>query len=217
MKASIMRHSRLFGESSTITIGVTSKPMEKPIIPTLAFKTAKSWNSWLAKNHAKPLGIWLRFFKKDSGEKSITYAEALQEALCYGWIDGQANKGDEKSWIQKFTPRRKNSMWSKRNIGYVEQLIKDGKMKPAGLKEFEDAKAGGRHKTAYDSPSNMEIPSDFLKELSKNKKAKAFFDTLNKSNTYAIAWRLQTAKKPETRERRMEVILKMMKEGKKFH
>jgi uncharacterized protein YdeI (YjbR/CyaY-like superfamily) len=194
-----------------------NKLSKKPELPTLPFKTAKSWSGWLSKNHTKPDGIWLRFYKKDSGEKSITYAEALQEALCYGWIDGQANKGDEKSWIQKFCPRRKNSMWSKRNILYVYALNKDGRINAAGLKEFEDAKADGRHKTAYDSPSNMEIPVDFLKALSKNKKAKAFFDTLNKSNTYAIAWRLQTAKKPETRERRMKVILQMMKVGKKFH
>lgn len=191
--------------------------MSKPELPILAFKTPKAWNNWLAKNHAEPNGIWLQFFKKASGEKSITYLEALHEALCYGWIDGQAKPLDDKSWIQRFTPRRKRSIWSKRNIGFVEQLQKEGRMKPSGLKEFETAKADGRHQNAYDSPSKMEVPDDFLKALGKNKKAKAFFDSLNKSNTYAIAWRLQTAKKPKTREKRLKLILEMMKTRKKFH
>lgn len=191
--------------------------MAKVEAPVLAFKTPKAWNKWLAKNHADPTGIWLRFFKKASAEKSITYLEALQEGLCYGWIDGQTNKYDEKSWIQRFTPRRKRSIWSKRNIGFAEQLIKVGRMMPSGLREFENAKADGRHSSAYDPPSKMEIPADFLKALSKNKKAKAFFESLNKANTYAITWRLQTAKKPETRDKRMKLILQMMKARKKFH
>lgn len=193
------------------------KTVKKVASPTLSFKTPKSWNTWLSKHFHDEDGIWLRFFKKDSGEKSITYAEALEEALCYGWIDGQAKKYDDKSWVQRFTPRRKRSIWSKRNIGIAEKLMQEGRMKPSGQKEFETAKADGRHKNAYDSPRNMEVPTDFLKELGKNKKAKTFFESLNKSNTYAIAWRLQTAKKPETRERRMKQLLQMMKDGKKFH
>ncbi|CAN5316300.1 YdeI/OmpD-associated family protein [soil metagenome] len=183
----------------------------------LSFKTAKAFEKWLAKNHAMTDGIWIKFFKKDSGEKTLTYKEALDEALCYGWIDGQANKYDDASWIQKFTPRRTRSIWSKRNTEYIERLTKLGKIKQAGLAEVERAKADGRWEKAYDKPSDMTIPGDFLKKLSKDKKAKSFFESLNKTNKYAITWRLQTAKKPETREKRMNLILEMLSKGEKFH
>ncbi len=192
----------------------SKSPEDYQIIP---FKTPKDFEKWLAKNHNRSTGIWLNFFKKDSGVKSINYKEALDEALCYGWIDGQAKSYDEKSWLQKFTPRRKKSIWSKRNTENIERLTKAGKMKPAGLKEVEAAKADGRWQKAYDSPGNMKIPDDFLKLLNKNNKAKKFFDTLNKTNLYAIAWRLQTAKKPETKERRMKLIIEMLSKGEKFH
>lgn len=191
--------------------------MKKVDLPMSSFKSPKNWSSWLAKNHAKSSGIWLRLFKKDSGVASVTYAEALDEALCYGWIDGQLDKYDEKSWLRKFTPRRPTSVWSKRNIEHVNRLIRAGKMKPVGLKEVEAAKADGRWGRAYDSPGAMQVPKDFLKELSKDQIAQAFFETLNKANTYAIAWRLQTAKKPETRAKRMQAILEMLKRGEKFH
>jgi uncharacterized protein YdeI (YjbR/CyaY-like superfamily) len=183
----------------------------------LAFASAKEWRKWLAANHATSDGIWLRYYKKDSGEKTVTYAEALEEALCYGWIDGQADKYDAASYIQKFTPRRPRSIWSKINTEKAERLITEGKMKKAGMQQVELAKADGRWQRAYDSPTNMKVPEDFLQQLAKNKKAKAFFDGLNKTNLYAIAWRLQTAKKPETREKRLKEIIEMMKEGKKFH
>jgi uncharacterized protein YdeI (YjbR/CyaY-like superfamily) len=127
------------------------------------------------------------------------------------------NKYDAESYIQKFTPRRAKSTWSKRNTAIVERLLQEGKMETAGMQQVELAKADGRWQQAYDSPRNMKVPEDFLEQLSKNKKAKAFFDALNKANQYAIAWRLQTAKKPETREKRLKEILKMMREGKKFH
>jgi uncharacterized protein YdeI (YjbR/CyaY-like superfamily) len=177
----------------------------------------KDWEAWLKVNHSKVPGVWLRLQKKDSPEKSPTYAEALDVALCYGWIDGQKNRYDEISWIQKFTPRRSRSIWSKRNIEHVERLIKARKMRAAGLAEVEAAKKDGRWKVAYDSPSKTTISADFLKSLRKNKKAEAFFKTLNKTNLFAIAYRLQTAKKPETREKRMKVILEMLAQGKKFH
>ena len=183
----------------------------------VSFASSKEWRKWIAENHAKSNGVWLRFFKKDSGEKTVTYSEALEEALCYGWIDGQANKYDAKSYIQKFTPRRPKSIWSKRNTEKAERLIQEGKMKKAGMQQVELAKADGRWQQAYDSPKNMKVPEDFLQQLSKNKKAKTFFDGLNKANLYAIAWRLQTAKKPETREKRLKEILVMMSEEKKFH
>lgn len=169
-----------------------------------AFASAKEWEQWLAKNHASSRGVWLRFFKKDSGVASVTHAEALDEALCYGWIDGQLKKYDETSWLRKFTPRRPKSIWSKRNRALVERLTKAGKIRPPGLKEVNAAKADGRWDKAYDFPSKMTMPEDFLKALSKNNKARIFFETLNKANTYAIAWRLQTAKKPETREKRYQ-------------
>jgi len=189
----------------------------KNSLKILSFPSAKKWKEWLEKNHAKSMGIWLRFFKKDSGVASVTYDEALDEALCYGWIDGLLQKYDEKSWLRKFTPRRPKSMWSKRNIKHVQRLLKAGRIQSAGKKEMEAAKADGRWKNAYDSSGTMKIPADFLAGLSKNKKAKAFFETLNRANTYAIAWRLQTAKKPETRSRRMQAILDMLAQGKKLH
>ena len=149
--------------------------------------------------------------------KSITYAEALDEALCFGWIDGQLKTCDTKSWLQKFTPRRSKSIWSKRNREHVARLIKEKRMTAAGLKEIELAKKDGRWEGAYDSPKNMQVPADFLRELKKDKNAYAFFQTLNKANTSAIAWRLQTAKKPETREKRMQAVLQMLGQGKKLH
>jgi uncharacterized protein YdeI (YjbR/CyaY-like superfamily) len=185
--------------------------------PIICFKSSAAWEAWLAKHHAKSKGIWVRFFKKGSGVASVSHDEALEEALCYGWIDGQLKKYDDKSWLQKFTPRRTKSLWSKKNTEHVERLIQAGKMKPAGLKEAELAKAGGRWTKAYDSPSAMQVPEDFLRRLATNKKAEAFFQTLNRANTYAIAWRLQTAKKPETREKRMNAILQMLAKNEKFH
>lgn len=190
--------------------------MNDKSIQIISFDSSKKWEGWLAKNHSASDEIWLQIFKKDSGKKTISYDEALDGALCYGWIDGQKNKYDEKSWLQKFTPRRTKSVWSKRNREHIARLIKEGRMKSAGLKQVEAAKKDGRWDAAYDSPKNMAIPKDFIEALSKNKKAKTFFDTLNKANLYAIAWRLQTAKKPETREKRMKAILLMMKEGKRF-
>jgi uncharacterized protein YdeI (YjbR/CyaY-like superfamily) len=183
----------------------------------LSFKMAKEWEAWLKQNHARSTGVWLRIQKKGSAQKPLTYAEALDVALCFGWIDGQKNRHDESSWLQKFTPRRPRSGWSKKNTEHAERLLRAGKMKSAGLAEIEAAKKDGRWKEAYDSPSNASIPEDFLKALRKNKKAEAFFKTLNKTNVFSITYRLQTAKTPETRERRMNAILKMMENGEKFH
>ncbi|MEJ5994569.1 YdeI/OmpD-associated family protein [Pedobacter sp. Du54] len=185
--------------------------------PIESFASASAWGKWLAINHGKSDGIWLRIFKKGSGEKTVSYAEALDEALCYGWIDGQKNKFDSNSWIQKFTPRRVRSIWSKRNIEHVERLMDEKRMKAAGMKAFEDAQKDGRIGAAYDSPSNSKVPDDFLKLLENNNQAKAFFESLNKTNRYAITWRLQTAKKAETRTKRMNIIMQMLTKGEKFH
>ena len=181
------------------------------------FKSSADFRQWLEKNQAGSTGIWLRFFKKASGEESLTYAQALDQALCYGWIDGQKKPFDQQSWLQRFTPRRPKSAWSKINTEHVVRLTKDGVMMAAGLKAVAAAKADGRWQAAYASQRNAGPPEDFLKELSKNKKAMAFFETLNKANVYAIVYRLATAKKPETRAKRMKTILAMMAQGKKFH
>jgi len=183
----------------------------------IAFASAKQWELWLAKNHAQAEGVWIRFFKKGANVASVSYDEALIVALCYGWIDGQIKGQDERCYIHKFTPRRAKSIWSRRNCELVERLIAEGKMKPAGLKAIEAAKADGRWERAYDSPGKMTLPDDFLKAVSKNKKAAKFLAGLNRANLYAIAWRLQTAKKPETRAKRMKAIIEMLAKGKKFH
>jgi len=183
----------------------------------LEFQSAAEFRKWLAANHRESEGIWLRIFKKGSGEASITYAEALDEAICFGWIDGQKLKHDDRSWLQRFTRRRPKSGWSKNNTQHAERLMRAGRMQPAGKAEVDAAKKDGRWKAAYDSPGNARIPEDLLQALKRNKKAKVFFDSLNRANLYAISYRLQTAKKPETRQRRMKLILEMLARGEKFH
>ena len=185
-------------------------------IPTIEFQTAEAFETWLEKNHDNSNGFWLKIFKKNSGIKTISYAEALDVALCYGWIDGQKQAFDEQAWLQKFCARAPKSIWSKINIGHVDRLINEGRMKPAGLDAVEKAKTNGNWEKAYDSSSTMTIPEDFLKELSKNKAAEAFFMGLNKSNLFSIGFRLQTAKKQETRDKRMKEIIEMLAKGEKF-
>lgn len=183
-----------------------------------SIKTPQQWRSWLTKNHAKyPDGIRLRFFKKATGKQTLSYAQALDEALCFGWIDTRSNSESDDTWVQIFTPRRPKSMWSKTNRDHVARLIKAKKMRAPGLKAVESAKKDGRWDNAYDSSANMQIPADFMRALKKDKVGFAFFKTLNKTNLYAIGYRLQTAKKSETRTKRMQLILRMLAEGKKFH
>jgi uncharacterized protein YdeI (YjbR/CyaY-like superfamily) len=186
-------------------------------VPVFLFRTQIEWEEWLGKNYDKFPAIWLKFAKKNAGETSINYAEALQVALCYGWIDGLINKYDNKYYLTRFSPRKPNSVWSKTNRESIEKLIAEGKVHPSGMNVIEAAKANGRWHTAYDSSKTMQIPEDFLQELAKDKKAEEFFKTLNRANTYAIAWRLQTAKKPETREKRKKQLVEMMKKGEKLH
>ena len=183
----------------------------------MSFTTTKEFRAWLAKNHKLSEGILVRIYKKESSVETVTYAEALDQALCFGWIDGQKNAYDTKSWLQKFTPRRPKGGWSKNNTQHVERLIKSGDMTAAGLKEVKAAKEDGRWKAAYESSSTAKIPDDFLKALASNKSAEAFFKTLNKTNLYSIAYRLQTAKKPETRQKRMRDIVEKLARGEKFH
>lgn len=183
----------------------------------LSFASASLWEEWLLSHHTEQDGVWLKLAKKASGVASVTYAEALEVALCYGWIDGQKKSYDGSYFLQKFTPRRPNSLWSKINISKVTELIAAGRMQPAGLAEIEAAKQDGRWEAAYDSAKNMVIPEDLLQALEENKPAQAFFNTLNQANVYAITWRLQTAKKVETRQKRLAAVIAMLEKGEKFH
>lgn len=190
---------------------------QKNDLQTVSFNSTVEFENWLELNIINTKGIWVRFFKKKSGITTITYDEALDIALCYGWIDGQVKKYDENSYLQKFTPRRQKSMWSKRNVDHITRLETEGRMKPTGKIEVEKAKKDGRWERAYDSPGKMAVPDDFIEFLSKNKKAFDFFESLNKTNKYSIGWRLQTSKTPETREKRIREIIDMMDKGEKFH
>jgi uncharacterized protein YdeI (YjbR/CyaY-like superfamily) len=181
------------------------------------FKTREAFAAWLEKNHRLSDGFLLRIAKKGAGVKSITYPEAVETALCYGWIDGQKLPESETAWLQRFTPRRKRSPWSKINREKALALIANGQMKSAGLDEVERAKSDGRWESAYDPQSGATIPPEFRKELDRNPKAKAFFKTLSKANSYAIIWRIQTAKRPETRERRIRTYMEMLEKGETLH
>lgn len=188
----------------------------KPELPTLTFASQSKFADWLAKNHDKSTGVWMKLAKKDSGIKSVTYIEAVDVALCYGWIDGQSKKFDEKYYLHKFTPRRPKSIWSKINVEKVERLIKSGEMKPAGLKAIEAAKADGRWANAYDGQKNMAVPEDFQKALDKNKKAKAVFESLKSSERYSFLFQIHNAKKIETRERRIKQFVEMLEKDENF-
>ncbi len=182
-----------------------------------AVQGPKAWEAWLDKNHATSSGVWLKLAKTSSGVASVSYAEALEVGLCYGWIDGQTKSHDESSWLQKFTPRGVKSIWSKINREKAEALIKSGHMKPAGLQAVERAKQNGRWTAAYDSPKSASVPSDFQAALDKTAKAKAFFATLNSRNRYAILFRIQTAKKAETRIKRIEEFIRMLEKNEKLY
>jgi len=182
-------------------------------LPTLTFETKKKFAQWLAKNHDKSVGLWLKIAKKASGIPTVTYAEALDVALCYGWIDGQKGSFDDKYFLQKFTPRRPKSIWSKINVGHVERLVASGEMKPAGLKAVEAAKQDGHWAAAYDGQKNMSVPKDFQSALNKNKKAKAFFESMTRSRRFAFLSRITMAKRAETREKRIRQFVEMLAKG----
>ncbi len=181
------------------------------------FRTAKAWETWLEKNHAKSPGIRVRFAKKGASISTMSFEDALDVALCYGWIDGQGKSEGNETYVQKFTPRRPRSTWSKRNRERVLQLIDEGRMKPAGLTEIERAREDGRWDAAYDSPAQASVPPDLDAALKRDKKASAFFRTLDARNRYAILHRIQTAKKSETRQRRIEKFVEMLRRGEKLY
>lgn len=186
-------------------------------IPILSFESQASWEAWLAEHHAEAKGVWLKIAKKEAGIPSVNYAEALDSALCYGWIDGQKGAFDEQYWLQRFTPRQPKSKWSKVNCDKATALIAAGRMQPAGLQQVELAKADGRWETAYESQSKITVPEDFQIALDQNQQAKDFFDTLNSANRYAFLYRLQTAKKAETRARHIQHFIEMLVNKQKFH
>lgn len=190
---------------------------EKQGLPILSFATEEAWEQWLEANHANSKGIWMKFAKKGSLEESISRAAALDAALCYGWIDGQASTFDEAFWLQRFTPRRKGSRWSKINRDRAEELIAEGRMKPAGLRAIEEAKSNGRWEAAYEGQRSMAVPDDFRQALEGNETARQFFESLDSRNRYAILYRIHDAKKPETRARRIEKFVSMLSEGKKVY
>ena len=186
-------------------------------LPILSFDTQESWVAWLKEHHSDSKGIWLKIAKKETGIPSVYYPEALDSALCYGWIDGQKGSLDDEYWLQKFTPRRPKSKWSKINRDKAEALIEAGKMQPAGLRQVELAKADGRWEAAYDSQSRITVPADFQIELDKNQQASNFFNTLNSVNRYAILYQIQTAKKPETRAARIKKFIEMLANQQKLY
>jgi uncharacterized protein YdeI (YjbR/CyaY-like superfamily) len=183
---------------------------ERAAEPGLLFANQLAWATWLAKNHGKSPGVWLRLAKKSSGVSSVTYAQAIESALCYGWIDGQKKSFDDHYWLQRFTPRSDKSIWSKINREKALTLIEGGHMKSAGLREIERARSDGRWKDAYDSARTASVPEDLQAELDRNPKAKAFFATLNAQNRYAVLFRIQTARKPETRARKIKLFVNML-------
>jgi uncharacterized protein YdeI (YjbR/CyaY-like superfamily) len=186
-------------------------------LPTKPFASKKQWSDWLAKQHDKSAGVWLQVAKKDSGIKSVTYEEALDVALCYGWIDGQKKGVDDQYWLQKFTPRGPKSIWSQINTEKAERLIAIGEMKAAGLKAIESAKKDGRWEAAYASQKNIVVPEDFQAALDKNTKAKAAFEKLKSAERYSFLFRIHHAKKPETRARLIERFVEMLAKGEKLH
>ena len=186
-------------------------------LPILLFSHQEDWRVWLHENHASSTGVWLRLAKKASSLQSHSYAEALDVALCYGWIDGQKNAYDDDSWLQKFTPRGAKSVWSKINREKIEALTASGQMQPAGLRAVELAKQDGRWDAAYDSQRNATVPEDLQAALDASPQASAFFATLNSANRYAIYFRIQTAKKAETRARRIEQLVAMLERNEKLH
>jgi uncharacterized protein YdeI (YjbR/CyaY-like superfamily) len=188
-----------------------------PDRPVLQCASRQEWEAWLAANHASAREIWLRFAKKGAPISTVSRADALAGALCYGWIDGQAATLDESFWLQRFTPRRRRSKWSQINREAALELIASGQMQPSGLAEVESARRDGRWDAAYAPPSTMAVPEDLELRLRQNPAARAFFDQLDAQNRYAILYRIHEAKRAETRARRIETYIAMLQRGETIH
>jgi uncharacterized protein YdeI (YjbR/CyaY-like superfamily) len=182
-------------------------------LPKLPFASVSEWEQWLEHNHAVSSGVWIKMAKKDAGIESVRYPEVLDSALCFGWIDGRREALDGRYFLQRFQPRRPRSRWSRINRDKVERLIANGRMRPAGLTEVERAKADGRWEAAYDSQKTSTVPDDLQRELDARPKAKAVFGELSRQDRFAILYRLQDAKKPETRARRLAKFVAMLEAG----
>jgi uncharacterized protein YdeI (YjbR/CyaY-like superfamily) len=186
-------------------------------LPVMTFESIDAWDAWLAAHHAGSPGLWLKIAKKGSAGTTISYSDALDVALCHGWIDGQKGRHDDDYWLQRFTPRKPGSNWSKINTERAAALIASGRMRPAGLREVERAQADGRWEQAYESQSRVTVPDDLARALAANERARAFFATLDSANRYAILYRIRTAKRPETRAKRIDTFVAMLSEHKKIH
>jgi uncharacterized protein YdeI (YjbR/CyaY-like superfamily) len=186
-------------------------------LPKIPFASAAEWEEWLAANHTVSDGVWIKMAKKDADIQSVRYPEVLESALCYGWIDGQREALDERYFLQRFTPRRPRSKWSRINREKAERLIAEGRMHSAGLAEVRRAEADGRWEVAYEGQKRSTVPDDLRRELDARPQAKAFFAELSSQNRYAILYRLQDAKRPETRARRLAKFVAMLEAGETIH
>jgi uncharacterized protein YdeI (YjbR/CyaY-like superfamily) len=183
----------------------------------LEFRDTGQWERWLSRNHTVSKGVWIRIFKNGTRVPTVSNSDALDIALCYGWITGQAKSYDENSWLARFVPRRPRSIWSKINTERAEKLITEGRMKPAGLAQVQEAKRDGRWERAYSPPSRATVPRDFTQELHKNRRAEEFFGTLDKANKYAVIFRIETTKSRTLRKAKIRRMIRMFEKGKKFH
>jgi uncharacterized protein YdeI (YjbR/CyaY-like superfamily) len=188
----------------------------KENLPVILFDTEQNFINWLGENVGKT-GLWIRIAKKNSGIVSITYEQAVEVALCFGWIDGLKKKYDEKTWIQRFSPRKPTSQWSKINKEKALKLIETGKMQPSGLAAIEISKNKGTWDNAYDSQKNKQVPDELQAELNKNPEAAEFFNSLNSVNKYAIIYRLQVSRNPEIRAKKLTQFIEMLKRKEKIH
>jgi uncharacterized protein YdeI (YjbR/CyaY-like superfamily) len=186
-------------------------------VDVAAFDSAEAFEAWLERNHDQPGGIWLKIAKKGAGEATVTYAQAVEVALCFGWIDGQKDRLDERYWLQRFTPRSARSRWSKINREKAERLIAAGRMRPSGLREVDRARADGRWDAAYAGSRTATVPEDLQRELDADPAAAAAFASLDSRNRYSIVWRINDAKRPATRARRIETYLGMLRRGERIH
>ena len=185
--------------------------------PRLTFESQAEWETWLRRNGTSSSGAWLRLAKKSAGQSTLSYAEAVESALCFGWIDGQKRAESERYWLQRFTPRAANSLWSKINKEKAQALIASGRMRPAGMREIDRAKQDGRWDAAYASARNSTVPDDLRRALAANPKANKFFATLNSRNRYAILFRIQNVKTPQTRARKIAQFVEMLSNGETFY
>ena len=186
-------------------------------LPVVSFEDTSAGDAWLTAHATDSPGLWLKIAKKGSAGRSISYSEALDVALCHGWIDGQKGRHDDEYWLQRFTPRKPGSKWSKINTERAAALIESGRMRPAGLREVERAQGDGRWEQAYESQSRVTVPEDLARALAANQRARAFFATLDSRNRYAILYRIGTAKRPETRAKRIDAFVAMLSEHKKIY